>query len=135
MATNKDLKRLFDKANDVYYDGKLPKIPICFDEYGNGLYNGHLHFEPSKIYIGVHKDLQRLPSDSEVIVTTILHEMVHEYMLYFNTEEWRNDKGHGATFQRIAASHGLEIITEDGETTDRATSEAMSILTKGIMKA
>jgi len=126
---NEDLKRLYDVCNAALFDGKLPDIPVCFEDLG-GEFNAHMcaRYDPFRpverrwdVWVGVADDLpDRLLGSgggcyTAFLVEVMLHEMCH---VKFVADGIGGQDGggrftgepHSAKFYAVAEEHGLRCF-------------------------
>lgn len=105
-ATVAYIKEIFDKYNVLYFGSELPAIPIrlsnaktflgkvCFKKQRVPL-TGKYKYSDFVLRINVAIDL---PED--VVVDTILHEMIHYYIAI---KQWEDRSAHGPLFRKEMA--------------------------------
>jgi predicted SprT family Zn-dependent metalloprotease len=107
-----DIKAMFIRLNDKHFDGEIPNIPIVWNarmtttagycRYRNAgqVFSELRHrrpvvIEPYQIDMS-DKLFEHLDYDLSKIERTMIHEMVHAYLVHKY-----NEKGHTARFQRM----------------------------------
>jgi len=119
MSTRPDIKAMFHRLNDEHFDGEIPDLPVVWNTRmtttagycrykRQGTLNGGgrrvvQNLEPYKIDLSA-KLFRHLDYDLEKIERTLIHEMVHAYLVHKD-----NEKGHTWRFQsmmtRITGEH------------------------------
>lgn len=120
------LYQKFDYYNHLCFGGRLPRIPIrlnrstrllgmaCFKRR-----NGKVLKDSIVIKISVLRD-----NDEELYINTLVHEMIHCYIMYFDIQD---SSQHGKVFKSIMreinSKYGLhiDIRHEDTETAEEAS--------------
>ncbi len=115
MPTRPDIKAMFVKLNEEHFNGEIPDLPVVWNtrmtttagycryrssigvnSYKSG---GALRLEstlePYQIALSV-KLFRKLDYDIDKVERTLIHEMVHAYLVHKY-----NEKGHTARFQRM----------------------------------
>lgn len=116
----------FDFFNKLVFDGRLPQIRIRISSsvrtYGSLRHPRVFRSAPkaSDFTLSVSN---RLDLDRTVIEDTLIHEMIHLYILYFRIED---TSAHGPEFRRmmneINSLHGRNItVSRRVESAERAT--------------
>ena len=116
----------FDFFNKLVFDGRLPQIRIRISSsvrtYGSLRHPRMFRSAPkaSDFTLSVSN---RLDLDRTVIEDTLIHEMIHLYILYFRIED---TSAHGPEFRRmmneINSLHGRNItVSRRVESAERAT--------------
>lgn len=128
--TDKDLQRIYDVANQIFYAGTLPSIPVFLEDMGRD-WGAHVFGTPHNLNlsIGVNYDeiLKRYEAEagpskySAYLIRTILHEMVHVYFVVSGS--LGEDGGsritgepHTMAFAEAANSHGLHAYFNPWDT-------------------
>ena len=103
MEIRPDIKEMFFKLNDEHFNGEIPDIPVVWNtrmtttagycRYRRVDRRGEI--EPYKIDLSV-KLFKHLEYDLDKIERTLVHEMVHAYLVHKF-----NEKGHTVRFQRM----------------------------------
>lgn len=100
------IKYKFDYYNKLCFDGKLPVPPLRLNTR-RGALGLTRHYDKS-IEISVRLDLPE-----EEYIDTLVHEMIHYYILVNNIED---DGAHGTVFrsimQEISNKYGIKITIE-----------------------
>lgn len=102
-ATIPYIQEKFDTFNAQYFEGKLPPIPIRTNHART--YLGQIQYRRTRRWNGqwVYSDFQFVIStlidrEEAVVEDTILHEMIHYYILVNGIED---TSAHGEVFKRI----------------------------------
>ncbi|MAG24252.1 MAG: SprT-like domain-containing protein [Phycisphaerae bacterium] len=113
MSTRPDIKAMFVRLNDEHFDGEIPDLPVVWNTRmtttagycrykavgGSGRmlrYDKRAReLEPYKIDLS-DKLFRKLEYDIDKIERTLVHEMVHAYLVHKY-----NEKGHTRRFQRM----------------------------------
>ena len=97
------VERKFAEFNRLCFDGKLPPIPVEITQAKS--YLGKVVFRREKSFLGKtkHSDFRMLISnrrdlDASVVDDTILHEMIHYWILYNGIKDTST---HGEVFRRM----------------------------------
>ena len=107
-----DISAMFVRLNDEHFNGEIPNIPIVWNtrmtttagycryrrftpSHVEGSWAARKHIEPYQIDMS-DKLFRHLDYDLEKIERTMIHEMVHAYLVHKY-----NEKGHTARFQRM----------------------------------
>ena len=115
----KTLERLFEKLNDRFYDGKLPKPVLTIQTKGK--VNAYGWFSVGKVWVDkaantkmheINVSAEYITRPIDDVVATLLHEMVHLHCSYNGIKDTSN-RGvyHNRRFKTEAENHGL-IITK-----------------------
>ena len=113
----KTLERLFDKLNERFYDGVLPRPVITIQSKGK--LNAYGWFSVGKVWVDketntkmheINVSAEYITRPIEEVVGTLLHEMVHLHCSYHGIKDTSN-RGiyHNARFKQEAEEHGLVI--------------------------
>ena len=100
---DKALEKLFDKLNQEFWNGKLPKIEVQRSRKLGGDYAEYFCPEspdedvPKKYIIKIAHDLRK----KKDLIDTMLHEMAHHYVFINNKEAlWgKKIKWHGTLWR------------------------------------
>jgi len=122
----------FDFFNKLVFDGRLPQIRIRISSsvrtYGSLRHPRMFRSAPkaSDFTLSVSN---RLDLDRTVIEDTLIHEMIHLYILYFRIED---TSAHGPEFRRmmneINSLHGRNItVSRRVESAERATDRVVTV--------
>ena len=111
-----ELQRNFKKLNDIYFGGKLekPVITILTDNKG-GAYgwisiNKVWSSKDKKYYREINLCAEYLNRPAELVITTLLHEMVHLYNIQNNIQDCsRAGTYHNKFFKDTAEKCGLTV--------------------------
>ena len=106
FQTRPDIQQMFARLNDEHFNGEVPEIPVLWNtrmtttagycRYRNqGLRYMDKVLEPYQIDLS-DKLFKNNGYDLAKIERTLIHEMVHAYLLHKH-----NEKGHTARFQRM----------------------------------
>ncbi len=105
MNNRPDIKKMFKELNDRHFDGEIPDMPVVWNgrmtttagycRYTRIRAKDGFRMEPTKIDLS-EKLFRNLDYDLSKIERTLIHEMVHAYLLHKYDE-----KGHTARFQRM----------------------------------
>ena len=96
-----DIVKLFDELNQEHFEGKITKIPVKWNSRMRTT-AGYCKFKKrSEIFTPIRIELskklfQNENWDKEKIKRTLIHEMVHAYLL-----EFHNERGHTSRFQSM----------------------------------
>ena len=98
-----NLNNMFEKLNEQHFEGKITKIPASWNNrmrtaagycrYKRNSFDGG--YTPTSIELS-SKLFENESWDIRKIERTLIHEMVHAFLL-----EHHNEKGHTARFQRM----------------------------------
>lgn len=114
--TLRRIESIFDSLNEKYFDNELPKCVMSIGKK-EGCYG---YFTAYKPWRDVEHDENRFCEisitagylDRPVLemITTILHEMVHEYNFIHEVQDTsRGGTYHNAEYKKAAESHGLIV--------------------------
>ena len=114
MPIRPDIKAMFVRLNDEHFDGEIPDLPVVWntrmtttagycrykrsglaETFANATRGGRQTLEPYQIDLSA-KLFEHLDYDLAKIERTLIHEMVHAYLVHKH-----NEKGHTARFQRM----------------------------------
>ena len=92
--SNKDLQRYYHTANELYFDGKLPKkLSVKFSKLRASLLGTTYTFGTKRNRVPVAvKISERLRYMQNVTVMTLLHEMLHVENPVNLGHDWRFDR-------------------------------------------
>jgi hypothetical protein len=96
-----NIKAMFRELNEMHFNGEVPDIPVVWNSRmtttaGQCRFRGSLY---SRRPLGIdlsEKLFRNMDYDVEKVTRTLIHEMVHAYLLHKF-----NDKGHSVRFQRM----------------------------------
>jgi hypothetical protein len=120
IKSDSDLKGLYDKFNRLYFDGRLPSIPVIFKSLKN--VGGQVIYRINNLtkvvtveQVQISSFMDRTDDHLEAI---LLHEMVHVDMLTQNIKNtFRDRTGHGPEFKfkikEIEQKSGIKVPLED----------------------
>lgn len=112
MLIRPNIKAMFDELNTKHFNGEIPAIPVVWNNRmtttagycryksvpGSNMdsnFRYRRNIEPTKIDLS-DKLFRNNDYDEEKIRRTLIHEMVHAYLVHKH-----NEKGHTWTFQRM----------------------------------
>lgn len=123
------VRERFEHFNRLCFDGALPMIPLRISSSGRTL--GTLRFprirpkqlRPDDVVLSISS---RLDLDRAVVEDTIIHEMIHLYIYWFDI---RDTSAHGPAFRRIMtdinARHGRNITITRRTSTEERNSDRL----------
>ncbi len=125
-ATVDYVERKFEEFNHNIFGGKLPKLPIVLTDEAGALgkcrFMEHRLDDGSKVYDRFSLEINtRIDLPEEVVEDTIIHEMIHYFILLHNLND---SSAHGdifkAVMQSINSTHGRKIsITHNATAEER----------------
>jgi predicted SprT family Zn-dependent metalloprotease len=112
MSTRPDIKAMFVRLNEEHFDGEIPDLPVVWNtrmtttagycryrrftpSHPEGAWAARNRIEPYKIDLS-DKLFRKLGYDIDKIERTLIHEMVHAYLIHKYCE-----KGHTRRFQQM----------------------------------
>lgn len=142
--TDEDLEQIYAVANQIFYGGELPTIPVFLEDMGGLDYGGHTYgalYDDAllNLNIGINNDsvLASYEADagdgrySAYLIRTMLHEMVHVFFAVSGKSG--KDGGsritgepHTAAYAEVANAHGLHVYYDPNnifEPTDNGEAE------------